>query len=167
MDSGGIPKAQLTFPPKEPGYISSKIESEIFGKQLVRDGTVSYTLQEGGYLPDSYLTDEMLKTHMSAVELLAYNSAKRQGLTNILRKLNDKIRQLVIRASKKKKKRTGQENSPTSELAKASATPSEPPSAASQKDSTTNSGSTVVSTGKRAGTRKSASHQHGEGGKEV
>jgi hypothetical protein len=99
MDSGGIPKSQLNFP--EPNTISSVIELEIFGDQLVRDGTVNYTLEEGGDLPDSYLTEDMLRTHMTPIELATYQSAKRQGLVQVLRKLNDKVRQRVLRSSKK------------------------------------------------------------------
>ncbi len=46
-DAGGIPKGKLVFP--ESQVVSSKVEREIFGDSVSRDGSVNSALAEGGH----------------------------------------------------------------------------------------------------------------------
>lgn len=71
----GCTKDKLTL--AEPAIVKSKVESDIFGELITRDGSASFTLGEGGGLPDSPITDYLLKKHLTLREQIAYYSIKR------------------------------------------------------------------------------------------
>jgi hypothetical protein len=98
LNEGGLPTGVLNF--GEPSSLNSKIEKEIFGELIARDGSVSSTLGLSGSLPSSPITGEMVAKYLSKREFVMYEVALRNGDKSRLNSLNRKIQQAAMEEAK-------------------------------------------------------------------
>lgn len=89
IDDYGLPSKSVEYP--EPNIISSKIQQEILGDQLLRNGTVGTKLIRGMEL-DMAITKAALEKYLKPKELIAYKFAINTGDKNILRKYTEMVK---------------------------------------------------------------------------
>lgn len=116
-NKGGIPQKPVIF--AEPSNISSNLEKDIFGDNIVRNGAVESKLGPSGTLPASPITLNMVNTHLSARERVLYNIAQTNGDKVLLRELNAIITKKMSGASKAAK--TASKTTPPAEPVSGSA----------------------------------------------
>lgn len=95
IDNSGLPIGKLEY--SEPKIITSKIQQEILGEDIIRTGEINTRLVKG-LEPDASITKGMIEKYLNSRELIAYRFAINTGDKNILRKYTDlvKIRALGL-----------------------------------------------------------------------
>lgn len=87
-DNGGLPTDKITY--NEPKNIYSRIQEDILGDSIIRNGSFSTVLVKG-VEPDVRITKKDIDIHLNKYEKLAYDFAKKSGDKNILKKYTDLI----------------------------------------------------------------------------
>lgn len=97
INNAGIPIESISY--DEPSKIYSKIQNELLGSSLIRNGIVNTNLVKG-LESESSITKAQVEQFLSKYELIAYNFAIRSGDKNILKKYTELVKQRSTESKK-------------------------------------------------------------------